>query len=115
MNNPTPSTPPVMDPNQSPDSRHEKINTMWKIAAMLYTFAALGLCIYWMFNESGLCETICGWQAEILDGSCYIALNLLGALLILLVPLFIAKVVVEKVTGVKLQNPNYNQRHGQNQ
>lgn len=101
----TPS--PYQDPNQSPDSRHEKINTMWKIVSMIYVLVALGLSIYWMFDESGLPEMICEWQLEILDDGCYIALNLLGSLIALLVPLFIAKFAVEKMTGVKIDNPNY--------
>lgn len=100
-------TQPYNDPNQTPDSRHEKINTLWKIISGIYVLAALGLSIFWMFDESGIPETICEWQMEIMDDGCYIALNLLGSLFALLVPLFVGKFIVEKVTGVKIDNPNY--------
>lgn len=101
-----PSTPPPMnDQNQNaPDSRHEKINSIWKIVSLVYALAAIGLVIYWEFDDSGLSMTVREWQASIFDGSYYVKLNFLITLIILLAPLLIGKVIVEKVTGVKLEN-----------
>ena len=101
--------PPFPTPEQQPsDPRAQKINAMWKATSGLYVLAALGLVMYWEFNDEGLPMTICEWQARILDSdSCYVALNILGSLLVFLIPLFIAKFIVEKVTGVKIEKMNY--------
>ena len=106
MSNPSPmSPPPVNDPNNQnevPDARAQRITSIWKAIAGIWTLGALGLCFYWMWDESGLSETICGWQAEILDGSCYVMLNFLGAFLALMAPVIIGQAVLQKVTGVKI-------------
>jgi|GEM_PF-1973320 hypothetical protein len=104
-----PPVPPNGNPNQqpSPDSRHEKINTLWKIISLAYVLTALGLSFYWEMKETGLCGMIMEWQLSFMDDEYYPALDILGALLLLLIPLFIGKFVVEKVTGVKIDNVKY--------
>lgn len=103
------TTPPPyqQDPNESPDSRAEKINTIWKIVTLIYILGSLGLIMYWEFNDTGLCLVVRSWQAKILDDSYYPVLDIMLVLLLFLIPLFIVKFIVEKVTGVKINNPNY--------
>ncbi len=104
-----PPVPPFNDPNQQqgPDSKHEKINTIWKIVSLSYTLIALGICFYWEWKDSGLCIIIREWQGSIMDREYYPALDVLGALIALLLPLFIAKVLIERMTGVKIEKVNY--------
>lgn len=102
MYNTTP--PPFSDPNQSPDSKHQKVNSIWKAASMIYIMAVLALTFYWEFNDTGLCIVVREWQGALLTDSYYPALDILGVLLIFFVPLFIVKVIVEKATGVKIDN-----------
>ncbi len=95
---------PYYDPNQqSPDSKQEKVNSIWKIFAAVYVLAALGLVFYWEFYNSGLCVMVREWQGYLMDDGYYPALDILLSLLMLLVPLFVAKFIVEKVTGVKIE------------
>lgn len=57
-----------------------------------------------MYDESGLSEMICGWQAEILDGSCYVMVNFIGAFIALMLPVIIGQFIVQKVTGVDMNS-----------
>lgn len=105
MYNPTP--PPFSDPNQAPDSKHEKINTIWKIFALIYVLATLGLSMYWEFNDTGFCMTVRGWQVAILQDSYYPILDIMLCFLLFLLPLFVVKFIVEKVTGVKIESGSF--------
>lgn len=95
---------PFHDPNQqAPDSKQEKVNTMWKIFSLVYVMAGLGLIFYWEFNDSGLCIIVREWQGYLIDDGYYPALDIMLSLLVLLIPLFVAKFVIEKATGVKIE------------
>lgn len=98
---------PFNDPNDAPDSRAEKINMIWKIVTLIYTLGSLGLIMYWEFSDSGLCMVVREWQGMLLEDSFYPALDILLTLLMFLLPLLIVKPVVEKLSGVKITNPNY--------
>ncbi len=101
MYNQTP--PPFSDPGQSPDSKHQKVNTIWKIFVLIYVLAEVGLSIYWMFDESGLVLMLHEWQAALFNGYYYTKISFLVCILLLLVPVFVIKRIVEKVTGVKIE------------
>jgi hypothetical protein len=107
MYNPPPPYPQT--PNEGPDSRTEKINSIWKIISLIYTMGALGLVLYWEFKDTGLCMIVREWQGKLIDDGYYPAVDILLTLIILVIPLFIAKVIVEKVTGVKIKT-NYKTR-----
>ena len=68
---------------------------------------SLGLIMYWEFNDSGLCMVVREWQAAIIDDGYYPALDIMLTLVMFLLPLFVVKIIVERVTGVKIKNPNY--------
>lgn len=93
-------------PNQepSPDSRHEKINAIWKIIMFLYVFGTLGLVFWWEIDDSGLCVMVREWQGYLMTDEYYPVLDIMLAWVMLLIPLFVVKVIVEKMTGVKLDN-----------
>ena len=97
---------PNYDPNQeqSPDSRHEKINTIWKIVMTLYALGTLGLVFWWEADDSGLCVIVREWQGYLMTDEYYPALDIMLAWVMLLIPLFVVKFLVEKMTGVKLDN-----------
>jgi hypothetical protein len=108
MNNPSPQMPPTMhDQHQPEDERARSINMKWKIVATIYALAAVGLTIYWEFTDSGINMMVRDWQVAILEDSYYPFLDFAGAMIVLIIPLFIAKFIVEKITGVKIENPNY--------
>jgi hypothetical protein len=95
---------PYHDPNQqAPDSKQEKVNTMWKIFSLVYVLAALGLVFYWEIQDEGLAIMVREWQGYLIDDGYYPALDVLLSLLILLIPMFVAKIVIEKATGVKIE------------
>lgn len=98
-----PQQPYQQDPNNAPDSRTEKINTIWKILALIYVLGSLGLIMYWEFNDAGLCMIVREWQLMLLTDSYYPVLDIMLVLLVFLLPLFIVKFIVEKVTGVKIE------------
>lgn len=106
MSNPTTQTPPpTNDQNQQPvDERTQRITKMWKAFAGIWTMLAIGLCGYWMYDESGLSEMICGWQAKIMDGSCYVWVNFVGAFLVLMLPVIVGQFILKKVTGVDIND-----------
>lgn len=94
---------PDMDPSQSPDSKEQKVNTIWKAVSLIYIMCAIGLIFYWQVNDEGLPMLVCEYQARLFNSdSCYIALNFLLSLLLFLAPLFVVKFIVEKITGVKI-------------
>ncbi len=95
---------PNSNPSQSPDSKFQKVNTLWKAFSLLYILIALGLIFYWEFNDEGLPIYVCEMQARLFESdTCYIALNILLPLLAFLLPLFALKFTVEKITGVKIK------------
>jgi len=102
-----PYSTPTNDPNQAPDSRAEKINALWKIVSLAYTLGVLGLILFWEFNDMALPLLVREWQGAILQDSYYPTLDILLSLLILLIPLLIAKIIVEKVAGVKIITKKY--------
>jgi len=100
------STPPN-DPNQAPDSRAEKINTIWRIVSLVYALSVIVLVMFWEFNDMALPLMVREWQGAILKDSYYPTLDILLSALILLIPLLIAKIIVEKATGVKIITKKY--------
>ena len=104
-----PGQPPFPnDPNQQPDSKHQRINTIWKVFALIYVLAALGLSFYWEIKDTGLAIVIRELQGSILGDSYYPALDVLCCLLALLLPLILVKFAVEKITGVKIEKGKSN-------
>lgn len=47
--------------------------------------------------------TIREWQLSLSENKYYPTGDVLGALLVLLLPLFVVKIIVEKITGVKIE------------
>jgi hypothetical protein len=95
--------PPYYNPDQTPpDSKPEKTMTVWRLFATLYALAAVSLCIYWEIKNSGLCGMVRGWQEALLTDSYYPAFDILLSLLMLLLPMIVVKLLIEKITGVKL-------------
>jgi hypothetical protein len=95
-------------PPQEMFVRPPKVMVIWRIVATIYALVALGLAFYWEFTDSGMARMSCNWQADLLNSeSCYIALNIAVPMLILLLPLLIVKILIEKITGVKLVNPKF--------
>jgi hypothetical protein len=98
--NPTP--PPFQVPDQ-PDSRENKVRTLWRALVLLYVLGALGLIMYWEFTDQGIPNKICEFQARLFsDDKCYVILNIFGTFILFLIPLFPVKFIVEKISGVKI-------------
>lgn len=99
-----PNPPSFQAPDQ-PDSKENKIRTVWRALVIIYVMVTLGLVMYWEFNDIGIPRMICEFQASITPGDrCYVILNILLPFLLFLIPLFPVKFIVEKITGVKI-NP----------
>jgi hypothetical protein len=99
---------PFSSPEESHDTKHQKVNAIWKIFALVYVLAALCLCFYWEFTDSGLCIIIREWQVSLSGDKYYPTGDVLGALLALLLPLFVIKIAVQKITGVKIERGRIN-------
>lgn len=97
------------DQNQQPvDERAKSINRKWKAIMLIYTLAAGGLALYWEIPDpGGLNEYVYEAQVAILEDSYYPVLDILLTMLALLIPMYFVKLIVEKATGVKIDNPNY--------
>lgn len=95
------------------DRQHQEktqsMNKKWKIISYLYTFSALGLACYWEFRDVpvALNRYIYDFQVSIFEDSYYPALDVMVTLLVLVIPLMIAKIIIEKTTGVKLQSRRF--------
>ncbi len=96
------------DPNQSPDSKEQKVNIIWKVVTGIYFLVSIGIILYWAFKDEGLPQYICELQARLFDSdSCYIALNFIGSIFVFLIPVIVGKYVVEKISGVKIHSKTY--------
>ncbi|HTF05721.1 MAG TPA: hypothetical protein VK826_16955 [Bacteroidia bacterium] len=54
---------PGSNPNDSPDSKTQKVNTIWRSVMALYILGVIGLIFYWEMNDEGLPIMICELQA----------------------------------------------------
>ncbi|HTF05720.1 MAG TPA: hypothetical protein VK826_16950 [Bacteroidia bacterium] len=96
-------TPPPQDPNDSPDSRAQKIKRIWIIARGIYILATLGLVFYWDWKHIALPAWICEFQSEVMfPDYCYTGINFGFSVIALFVPLFIVQWILQKITGLKL-------------
>jgi hypothetical protein len=77
-------------------------NPVWVGLVLVYVLGMIGLDIYWLVTESGPVAYLADLQASILRGVWYPKLTFALLLLAELLPVLIAKVAVEQLTGKKL-------------
>ncbi len=93
-------------PDSEEAKREKKIILIWKICYFTYSIAAACLVMYWEFTDQGLPMFFCEWQVRLLEqDSCYVYLNIFLAITVFLIPMFVARAIAQKVTGVKLKIP----------
>ncbi|HEU4716338.1 MAG TPA: hypothetical protein VFU15_00815 [Bacteroidia bacterium] len=89
--------------NTGNTEREDRIKRIWTIVSGLYSAGVIGIIAYWMFTESGPPQDICEMQANwFSDHKCYIALNFGLPLIVMMIPLLVARFFIERSTGVKL-------------
>ena len=93
---------PIADPIA--EARIKRINAIWKTCVLIYVGAVGALIVYWEITNSGPPMMVCEWQVRFFErDSCYIFLNVFASLLPALIPVFFARMLIIKITGVVLK------------
>ena len=82
----------------------EGTNRLWAAFAAIYLLSAIAADFYWLFTDSGLIRWLAMLQAKVL-GHWFPKLTFLILLLAELAPLLLLKLLIERITGVRLTAP----------
>jgi len=80
-------------------------NPLWAAFALIYFLGAIGMDLYWLFSESGPVRGLAMLQGKILGGHWFPKITFLVLLLAELGPLFLLKLIIERLTGARLTGP----------